>query len=89
MFYHCAHSLHGEGFVIHHKKCPSGFVFNGLNKKCEANQLKANRNLQAKASFSKKQELTEFFHCSHTGLFPGNKLFVRLIVFFWVISNFS
>lgn len=72
MFYHCAQSSTGEGFVIHHKTCPSGFAFNGFTKKCDVDQLKANiRNAQAKPSFSKKQDFTEFFHCSHTGLYPG------------------
>lgn len=71
MFYHCARSLQDDGFLIHHKSCPSGLTFNAIYKKCEANQLKSNRHLQLiKPSFNKK-EFIEFFHCDHNGLFPG------------------
>lgn len=77
MFFQCSNSSEGDGFVVHHKKCPSDFTFDGYSKKCNINPLKANRNAQTKTLFKKKQEIAEFFHCSHTGLFPGIELYVQ------------
>lgn len=71
MFYHCANSSRDEGFLLYHRKCPSGLKFNTIKKKCDVYKLSTNGEVLVKPSFNKKQEFKELFHCKHNGLYPG------------------
>lgn len=68
MFWNCAHPLHGNGFLVHHIKCPAGLKFNPISNECDAYRpiIKTMR------QFSKSSEdVSEIFHCEKYGFFPG------------------